>query len=89
MVCFADQNGDGQLGIDEFRVVYDIIRSRGMENFLREAVTSCPDLLDEGEWINLLADSNGDGILEKSEYPGDVPTAQWNAIVCAADLNGD
>ena len=65
MVCFADQNGDGQLGIGEFRVVYDIIRSGGMENFLREAVTSCPDLLDEGEWINLLADSNGDGILEK------------------------
>merc|ERR1719309_1751304 len=58
MVCFADQNGDGQLGIDEFRVVYDSIGSGGMEAFLREAVASCADLLDNGQ-----EDWNGDGPL--------------------------
>ena len=51
MVCVADQNGDGKMGIDEFKVHY----SKMLKG---DTSSSEPD-------IGCVIDGNGDGIVEE------------------------
>jgi len=98
IVCGVDKNGDGKVGLDEFKPIFSKM-VQGDESYIQDHVVTCVTntfqqqqaSFDLPKHASQLAavDQNNNGFLEKSEYPSALQAGQWEAMVCGIDKNGD
>merc|ERR1719402_201712 len=97
MVCVADQDEDRVMSTAVFKVIYSQI-IQGNMSFLQENAGRCAPGSPGGSVSTIdqavdRADTNGDGILDESEFlasgPGIPIAIQWDMLVCLADQNVD